>query len=90
MLGSASPEWDNVVDVASPHARMVRRSQFPSLLQKSIWYVLAPGDIKDNLRSLFWGIGVKGYPPKWWRGTLKKFHKSTWLRKIVSIPELLH
>ena len=27
MLGSVSPEWDNGVDVASPHARMVWRSQ---------------------------------------------------------------
>ena len=88
MLGSPSPEWDN--DVASPHARMVWRSQFLSLLQQSIWYTLTPGDIGDNLRSLFGGVGIKRYPPKWWVGLLKNFHRSTWIRKIVSIPELLH
>ena len=41
---------------------MVWRSQIPCLLQKSIWYALTPGDIRDNLRSPLWGIGVKGYP----------------------------
>ena len=89
MLGAASPEWENWVDVASPHAKMVWRSQFPSLLQKCIWYALTPDDIGSHLRSLFRGLGVKGYPPEWWRGTLKKFHQKTWLCKVVSIPELL-
>ena len=90
LLGCPSPEWENWVDISSPHARMVWRSQFPSLLQKSIWFALTPGNIRDDLRSLFWGVGIKGYPPKWWMGWLKRFLRNAWMQDLVSLPELLH
>ena len=90
MLGPPSPEKGNWVGVSSPDAPMVWRSQFPPLLQKSVWYVLTPGSIRDNRISLFWRMGIKGCPPKWWLGWLKKFMQNARMQKLVSLVELLH
>ena len=86
-LHAPEPEWLNWVDASSPHTRNVWASQFPSLLQKSIWYALTPQDIRDNLRSLCWGVGRKGYPSKWWSGTLGRFHRM-YLSRVVGLQQL--
>ena len=73
------------VDVTSPHARMVWRSQFPSLLQKSIWYALTPGDIRDNPRSLFWGWESKDTPiGVGWLGSRNFFTVPGWRKWFPS------
>ena len=59
-------EWTRWVDAWSPHARLVWRSQLPSLLLKCLWYALSSFSIKGNLRSVPWGIGAKNYPTSSW------------------------
>ena len=87
---SDAPEWSTWVDAFSPSARIVWRSHFPSLLRKCLWYALTTCHVKSNLRSVLWGVGVKGYPRKWWRGQLTKFFRSTQLDRVVSMRELLN
>ena len=84
-----SPEWDTWVDYSSPHARLVGRSHFPCILQKCIWYAMTSEDIKANLRSVMWGVGIKGYPTRWWLPTLRKFHRSTTFDGILPLDLLL-
>ena len=78
-----NPKWENWIDGFSPRAKFVWRSPFLSLLSKCSWYALTPHDIRDNLRSLIWGIRVKRYPGHWWLGTLKRCYKSSSLARIV-------
>ena len=49
-------------------APLVRKSHFPSMLQKSssIGYALTHEDVRENFRSVMWGVGAKGYPKSWW------------------------
>ena len=84
-----SPEWDTWVDYSSPHARLVWRSHFPSVLHKCIRYALTLEDVRANLRSVMWGVGVKGYPSRWWLPTLRKFYRSTTLDRILPLDLLL-
>ena len=84
-----SPEWDTWVDYSSPHTRLVWRSHFQSILHKCIWYALTSEDIRANLRSVMWGVGIKGYPSRWWLPTLRKFYRSTTLDRILPLDLLL-
>ena len=86
---SSTFEWDSWVGRASPNAKTVWRSHFTALLHKSLWYALSGHDIKFNLRSLMWGVGVKGYPSTWWIGTLRRFHRRFDLGRVVSIRQLM-
>ena len=82
-------EWHRWVDCFSPHARVVWRSHFHSLLLKSLWYALTHEDTIKNLKSLMWGIGYKRYPTKWFIPMLKRFHQQYKLSRVVSLPILL-
>ena len=84
-----SPEWDTWVDYSSPHARLVWRSQLPSILQKCVWYALTSQDIKANLPSVMWGVGIKGYPTRWWLPALRSFYRLTTLERILPLDLLL-
>ena len=44
------PESESWTDVCSPHAGLVWRSKFPSILQKCVWYALTMDDLITNLR----------------------------------------
>ena len=44
-------ERDRWVDATFPHARLVWRSQCPSILQKCVWYTFAGKDIAANLKK---------------------------------------
>ena len=86
---SCSFEWDSWVSLVSPNAKPVWRSHFTALLHKSLWYALSLHDIRLNLRSLMWGVGVKRYPSSWWIGTLRRFHRRFDVQRVVSIKQLL-
>ena len=88
------PEWESWTDACSPHARLVWRSQFPSILQKCVWYALTIDDLVANFRSVLWGVGVKQYPGRWWLPTLRKsYHTaSLWrgtLGRVFPLPQLI-
>ena len=83
------PEWESWTDVCSPHARLVWRSQFPSILQKCVWYALTTNDLETNFRSVLWGVGVKRYPRQWWLPTLRKFHNTASLGRVFSLHQLI-
>ena len=51
-------EWEKWVDTSSPHAPMVWKSHFPSLLIKCVWYASDTECLRANLRSVLCGIGV--------------------------------
>ena len=61
---------------------------FPSLLINSIWFSTTEMELRLNLRSLMWGIGVKGYPEPWWRGQLLRFFKDNQLDRVVAFKDL--
>ena len=63
-------KWTRWVSCKSPNARSVWRSQFPSLVLKSIWYAVSPRDLQLSSRSLVWGMGWHSYPRRWWRPKL--------------------
>ena len=85
---SSQVEWVKWVDVSSPHARLVWRSEFPSLLIKCIWYALSYFSVQLNVRSVMLGSGAKGYPISWWQRLLFKFCKTYVLQRIVSWKQL--
>ena len=58
--------WEMWADRAAPNAKMVLRSQVPSLVLTSVIYALTKADLMSNLRSLVVGLGWKGYPWDWW------------------------
>ena len=87
---SDAPEWSTWVDVFSPSTRIVWRSHFPSLLRKCLWYALTSHHVRSNLRSVLWGVGVKGYPKKWWQGQLTKLFHAPQPDRIVPMRGLLH
>ena len=62
MLGreGVTPEWESWPDACSPHARLVWRSRFPSILQKCIWYALTVDDMCQPLVGHVGGVGDKG------------------------------
>ena len=61
---------------------------FPSLLINSIWFSSTASEILVNLRSLMWGVGVKGYPSEWWRGRLLRFFKKQDLGRILTLKQM--
>ena len=81
-------EWKRWVGITSPHARLVWRSHFPSLLLKSLWYASDTHNLLDNLKSLMVGMGLRGYPMKWWRGPLQSFYRKSGLCRLVSMRHL--
>ena len=81
-------EWEKWVDTSSPHAPMVWRSHFPSLLIKCVWYASNTECLRANLRSVLWGVGVKGYPARWWRGALRSFYYKAGLERVVAFKQL--
>ena len=87
-LEYTNPEWHRWVDASSPHARLVWRSQFPSLLHKCVWYALSISDVLADLRSLLWRIGQKGYPKSWWLGCLTRFFAKVKLQRISTVQQL--
>ena len=72
--GDTPREWESWVSASSPNARPLWNSHFAALLQKCLWYEISLHDIRLNLRSLMWGMGIKGYPIKWWFPTLRRLH----------------
>ena len=61
---------------------------FPSLLINSIWFSPTSSEIMVNRRSLIWGVGLKGYPSKWWRGRLLSFFKEQDLKRILTLKQM--
>ena len=57
MPNPGDPEWLHGVHSKSPHACKVWKSQFPSLVHKSMWYAFHRSDLLHNIRSLMHGIG---------------------------------
>ena len=82
-------EWLRWVDGFSPHARVVWRSHFPSLLLKCLWYALNHEDVIKNFKSLMWGVGYKHFPSKWVVPILRRFYDQHRLDRVVSLPILL-
>ena len=64
------------------------RSYFPTLLSKCMWFALAVFDVRVNLRSLMWGVGLKQYPVGWWKPALRRFFISVTLGRLVTVEEL--
>ena len=81
-------EWEKWVDTSSPHAPMVWRSHFPSLLIKCVWYASNTECLRANLKSVLWGVGVKGYPARWRRGALRSFYYKAGLERVVTFKQL--
>ena len=86
-------EWEKWVDTSSPHAPMVWKSHFLSLLVKCVCKcvsVSASVSASDkechcaNLRSVMWVVGAKGYLATWWRGALWSFHVKARLKRVVA------
>jgi hypothetical protein len=40
---------------------------------KSLWYAASVTDLKENIRSVYVGLGYMGYPVSWWAPTLRRF-----------------
>ena len=87
-LDSAGPEWERWLGVGSTNSRQTWRSMFPSLLINSVWLSTTAEELRSNLRSLMWGIGVKRCQEPSWRGQLLRFFKHSELDRVTSIKEL--
>ena len=51
----------------SPNARVVWHLLLFSIFANLLWYAWSTGDVVANLRSLVWGLNLRGYPPYWWK-----------------------
>ena len=51
-------EWGKWVNTSSPHALMVWKSHFTSLLAKCVWYACDKECGRANLRCVMWGCGA--------------------------------
>jgi len=80
-------EWMAWVSASLPHGRSVRGSHFIALLHKSVWYVMSLHDIRLNLRSLMWGVGVKQYPWKCCFPPIRCFYHK-YLDQVVTLKQL--
>ena len=87
-LAAKRAEWERWLDVGSTNSKQTWRSMFPSLLINSVWFSTSEVELKANLQSLMWGMGVKGYPPVWWRGQLLRLHRDNDLQQVVDFKEL--
>ena len=54
----------------------------------SVWYASNTEYLRANLRSVLWGVGVKGYPARWWRGALRSFYYKAGLERVVTFKQL--
>ena len=88
MYGDAPGEWESWVSASSPNARPVWNSHFVALLHKCLWYALSLHDTRLNLRSFMWGVGIKGYPTKWWFPTLQRIH-SRYFTSVLTLRQLI-
>ena len=79
-------EWENRVDVSSPHSLMVWKSHFSLLLIKCVAYASHKQCLLSNLKSVMWGVGA--YPVKWWQGALRTFYKKAGRKRIVTFRPL--
>jgi hypothetical protein len=76
-------EWSKWVDRMSPNARFTLRSMLPSIALKSIWFAGSAFDLKANLKSIFLGIGCKGYPCGWWKPYMRRFWTKYGLTRLI-------
>ena len=81
-------EWNKWVNGFSPHARLVWRSHFPSLLPKSLRCALHYFDLLANLCSLMWGVGYKAYPRRWWLPIIKRSYRQQGRNRLVALMGL--
>ena len=82
-LSEEGGEWDKWVSKSSLNAKLTLRSTLPNMAQKSIWYAVSLTDLRDNLRSIFWGLGHHDYPTSWWKSSMNRFMKKYDLFKII-------
>ena len=55
-------EWQAWAPAHAPNGRMTLHARLPTLLNDSLIFGLHRDDIRDNLRSLAWGLGYMQYP----------------------------
>jgi len=63
----AEAKWNRWVSPASPNARLIWHSLLLAIISKSIWFAWNAADVMVNVRSLVWGLSIKGYPLGWWK-----------------------
>ena len=73
-------EWARWLPASAPNSGRVMQAQVPSILQKSPWFALQWRDVYANIRSFLWGLGVLGYPHRWWKPPLDRFFTQHALR----------
>ena len=39
-----------------------------ALICKLMWYAWSRDDLVCNVRSIIWGLTIRGYPSRWWKG----------------------
>ena len=39
-----------------------------ALVCKSMWYSWSRDNLICNARSIVWGLTIRGYPTRWWKG----------------------
>ena len=57
-------------------------------LIKCVWYASDIDCLLANLKSVMRGMGYHGYPPQWWRGSLRSFYLKVGLRRLVRFKTL--
>ena len=65
---SADAEGHKWIHPQAPHARLVWRLLVSALMFKSMWYSWSRNDLICNVRSIVWGLTIRGYPTQWWKG----------------------
>ena len=65
---TVNAEWHKWVHPKAPNARVVWRSLVSALICKSMWYAWSRDDLVCNVRSIIWGLTIRGYPSRWWKG----------------------
>ena len=65
---TADAEWHRWIHPKAPNARLVWRSLVSALVCKSMWYAWSRDDLICNVRSIVWGLTIRGYPTRWWKG----------------------
>ena len=72
-LSDPAPEWMSWTPAHAPNARTILQARLPPLLNDSMIYALHPLDIRENLKSLAWGLGSLHYPERWWAKKVNNF-----------------
>ena len=68
LSNSSEAEWHRWIHPRAPNAQLVWRSLVTALVCKSLWYAWDTTDLICNVRSVVWGLTVRGYPSRWWNG----------------------